>query len=189
MIQPRVLDLNEVVAGVEQLLQRTLGEHVELTITAASDLRPVLADPGQLKQVLVNLAVNARDAMPAQQRLSIETRKPRSMAATRRDARTSPRLVRRAEGQRHRDRHPSGGHRARLRAVLHHQAQRPGNWPGLATVYGIVTQAGGALRIYSEPGLGTVLDVLLPVTDQASVAEPDPPSLPRDRPDRADRRG
>ncbi len=175
VIQPRVLDLNEAVAGVEQLLQRTLGEHVELTIAAASGLLPVLADPGQLEQVLVNLAVNARDAMPAGGRLSIETRKTQvdeSYAAGR------PNLA--------------PGWYAGLKVsdtgtgipkeVIEHvfepffttKPKGQGTGLGLATVYGIVTQAGGALRIYSEPGLGTVLDVLLPVTDQASVAEPAP---------------
>ena len=90
VIQPRVLDLNEAVAGVEQLLQRTLGEHVELSITAASGPLPVLADQGQLEQVLVNLAVNARDAMPAGGRLSIDTRKTQVDESYAADARTSP---------------------------------------------------------------------------------------------------
>ncbi len=73
VVQPRVLDLNETVASVEQLLRRTLGEHVELMTVLAGDLCPVLADPGQIEQVLVNLAVNARDAMPGGGKLTIET--------------------------------------------------------------------------------------------------------------------
>ena len=73
MIQPRVLNLNDVVLSVEQLLIRTLGEHVELITDLAADLPPVLADPGQIEQVLVNLAVNARDAMPQGGKLVIHT--------------------------------------------------------------------------------------------------------------------
>ena len=73
MVRPQVLDLDTVITAVEEMLRRTLGEHVELATSLAGDLYPVLADPGQLEQVLVNLAVNARDAMPGGGTLTIDT--------------------------------------------------------------------------------------------------------------------
>src|ERR1700683_2782477 len=73
MVQPRVLNLNAVVASVTKLLRRTLGEHVALVAELEPDLGPVLADPGQIEQILVNLAVNSRDAMPGGGKLIIET--------------------------------------------------------------------------------------------------------------------
>ena len=73
VVQPQVLNLDTVITSVEELLRRTLGEHVELVTSLAGDLQPVLADPGRLEQVLVNLAVNARDAMPGGGSLTIDT--------------------------------------------------------------------------------------------------------------------
>jgi two-component system cell cycle sensor histidine kinase/response regulator CckA len=73
VVQPQVLDLDTVITAVEEMLRRTLGEHVELAISLAGGLHPVLADPGRLEQVLVNLAVNARDAMPDGGRLTLRT--------------------------------------------------------------------------------------------------------------------
>src|SRR5580698_142129 len=73
VIRPQVLDLDHVATDVQEMLRRTLGEHVELVTSLAGDLWPVLADPGQMEQVLVNLVVNARDAMPAGGTLTIDT--------------------------------------------------------------------------------------------------------------------
>ncbi|BCJ49635.1 hypothetical protein Asp14428_11100 [Actinoplanes sp. NBRC 14428] len=167
VIRPRPLDVSTVVTEVEQMLKRSIGEHIGLT-TVTAPLPPVMADPGQLEQVLVNLAVNARDAMPSGGHITIDT------ATVTVD-----------------DTHPaarsglSPGCYVRLRVSdtgtgmpreVIEQAFDPffttkpsgqGTGLGLATVYGIVTQAGGTVHIYSETGFGTTITVLLPVTDAA----------------------
>ncbi len=135
VVRPTVLDLNGVVLEIEQLLRRTLGEHVELETDArARTCWPILADPGQLEQVLVNLAVNARDAMPDGGTLTIETDERRRRRRVRqRPPGPARRPLRPPAGQRHRHRHDAASRRARVRAVLHHQAQGQGHrasaWP------------------------------------------------------------
>ncbi|MGA2838273.1 MAG: PAS domain S-box protein [Acidimicrobiales bacterium] len=180
IVQPQVLDLNEVVLGVEQLLKRTIGEHVELRVTLASRVSAILADPGQLEQVLVNLAVNARDAMLTGGIVTIETG----------DVEVDDDYAGLHAGLEH-------GRYVRLRVcdngvgmepdVLKHafepffttKPKGEGSGLGLATVYGIITRAGGYGHIYSEPGVGTTFNALFPVTDaKASGATTDQPAVP-----------
>ena len=167
VVQPQVLNLNDLVVGVEQLLGRTLGTHITVITSLAADLGPIMADPGQIEQVLVNLAVNARDAMPRGGTLTIDTS---DVEIDRRLAGPEPEL--------------SAGRYARLRvsdtgigipkSVIDRvfepffttKAKDEGSGLGLATVHGIVAQAGGRLRISSEPDVGTTLTALFPVTDQ-----------------------
>jgi len=176
VVQPRVLNLNDVVAGVLSLLQRTLGEHVELSTELGGDLGFVLADPGQVEQILVNLAVNARDAMPGGGKLTVQTA---NVAADQAYASSHANL---SPGQYVMLKVSDTG-TGMPRAVIDRafdpffttKPKGQGTGLGLATVYGIVTQSGGNIRIYSEPGLGTTIAVLLPVADQPPPAEPPPP--------------
>ncbi len=183
MVQPRVLDLNETVTSVEQLLRRTLGEHVELMTVRAGDLCPVLADPGQIEQVLVNLAVNARDAMPSGGKLTIETANTDvdQVYATDQPGLAAGRYVTVKVSDTGTGMSPEVVDRA-FEPFYSTKPKGEGSGLGLATVYGIITQAGGSARIYSEPGLGTTVNLLLPVTDLApSAAGQPPPRLVRGR--------
>jgi PAS domain S-box-containing protein len=177
VIRPQVLDLDTIIAAVEELLRRTLGEHVELVTSLAGDLWPVLADPGQLEQVLVNLAVNARDAMPAGGTLTIDTGNITVDA----DTIAGGSRARRGRNVRLRVSDTGAG---MLADVAQHVFEpffttKPdggGTGLGLATVYGILTQAEGDIRIYSEPGHGTTFIITLPATAEAAapIAEPMP---------------
>jgi PAS domain S-box-containing protein len=175
VVQPRVLSLNEMILDVEQLLVHTLGEHIELVTSLAPDLGPVLADGGQIEQVLVNLAVNARDAMQGGGMLTLET------ANTHVDEAYATHRANLAPG-----RYVSlkvsdtgvGIPKDVIERVFEPffttKPKGEGSGLGLATVYGIITQAGGTVRIYSEPGFGTTLTVLLPITAQTDLAAQPP---------------
>jgi signal transduction histidine kinase/CheY-like chemotaxis protein len=169
VVQPEVVDVNDVVGDIEQLLRRTLGEHIELHSTLAADLRPVLIDPGQLEQILVNLAVNARDAMPAGGELRIDTANmdiDEEYAASRPGLAPGPHVRLRVS-----DTGVGMPPETLQRAFDPFFTTKPpgqGTGLGLATVYGIVKQAGGRSQIYSEPDVGTTFTVLLPATDQVT---------------------
>ena len=172
VVQPQVLDLDTVITGVEDMLHRTLGEHVELVTSLAGDLHPVLADPGQLEQVLVNLAVNARDAMPGGGTLSIDTSNITVDADSIAGGAESP------LGQQVRLRVSDTGTGMSPEVIEHAfepffttKTDGGGTGLGLATVYGILKQADGHIRIYSEPGGGTTFSITLPVTSQAAALQ------------------
>ena len=172
--RPEVLDLNEAVRGAGQLLRRTLGAHIELTITTEPDLWRVKADRGQLEQVLVNLAVNARDAMPGGGRLMIDTANAEvdDAYATSRAELTPGRYARLRVSD-----SGTGMDRATAERVFEPffstKTKGRGTGLGLATVYGVVTGAGGSIDIYSEVGLGTTVSVLLPATDEDAAPAAD----------------
>ena len=166
VLQPRVLQLNDVVAGLTPMLSRLIGEDVELVATLAPSLDPVLADPNQLEQVLVNLAVNARDAMPDGGLLTIHTENvelDEEYVAQHGDAVVGPHVMLSVSDT------GVGMDAETLSHVFEpFFTTKPlgiGTGLGLATVYGIVKQSGGSMWVYSEPGQGTTFKALLPRAD------------------------
>ncbi|WP_249998912.1 PAS domain-containing hybrid sensor histidine kinase/response regulator [Actinoplanes sp. M2I2] len=164
--QAQVLDLNHVIGDVEQMLRRTLGEHIHLITHLDRELPTVHADPGQLEQILVNLAVNARDAMPGGGTLSIDTSHadlgPDDVA----NYHLRPgRYVRLRVSDTGAGMPPDVIERA-FEPFYTTKPRGAGTGLGLATVYGIATAAGGDVHLYSEVGIGTTVTMLLPATDQ-----------------------
>jgi PAS domain S-box-containing protein len=176
VIHPDVISLNDSVARTRQLLRRSLGEHIELSTVLEGDLWPVLADPGQMEQILINLAVNARDAMPGGGRLMIETANVDvdESYATARPGISPGRYVRLRVTDTGEGMDQATLERA-FEPFFTTKPQGEGTGLGLATIYGIVTQAGGYIRLYSERGFGTGVTVMLPAT-----AEQPPPARPED---------
>src|SRR5438874_10600527 len=171
VVEPRVVSLNTVVEGLQKILRRVIGEDIEVTIAFAPDLESVRADVGQLEQVLMNLVVNARDAMPTGGRLTVETAnvehdpeyaRDREAAAVRRFAMLAVSDT------------GCGMDEATKARIFEpfFTTKEPGKGTGLglATVYGIVKQSGGFIWVYSEPGRGTSFKVYLPRVEEP--AEP-----------------
>ena len=178
VVRPRPLSLNDVVTDIEQMLRRSIGEHITLDVRLEPGLPSITADPGQLDQVLVNLAVNARDAMPLGGTLTIETGDltvDRDYAAGRPHLRIG-RYVRLRVSDTGTGMPPEVIERA-FEPFYTTKPAGKGTGLGLATVYGIITAAGGDLSIRSEPGLGTTITILMPTTD-AQPAELEEPAGP-----------
>lgn len=165
VIEARVIDLNEVLAGVHQMLSRSLGEDIELTFDAGEDLPLVLADPGRIEQVLLNLAVNARDAMVDGGVLDITT------TAVQVEEGASPTLASGAYSVITVTDSGSGmdeGTTARIFEPFFTTKPRgEGTGMGLSSAYGIVEQAGGCLSATSELGIGTTFTLHLPAAGAA----------------------
>jgi PAS domain S-box-containing protein len=166
VIRPQSIDVDSVVAELEPLVGRTLGEHIDFVTSPGRDLWPALIDPGQLEQVLTNLAVNARDAMPNGGRLTIDSENVYvdvAYAAGRAGLKPGRYIRIRVTDT------GTGMDAATLQRVFEPffttKPKGQGTGLGLATVYGIVNQAGGDISMYSEVGVGTRVHVLLPASD------------------------
>jgi PAS domain S-box-containing protein len=166
VVRPVALDFNAVVADVHQLLERTLGEHIQLYSQPTADLWPIFADVGQLEQVLVNLAVNARDAMPDGGTLRIDAANTTLGEPGGADAPDLPsgRYVRVCVADTGTGMPPEVVERV-FEPFYTTKPKGKGTGLGLATVYGIVARAGGTIQVRSTPGAGTSMTVLLPATD------------------------
>jgi PAS domain S-box-containing protein len=171
ILRPRVLDPAEVVEGIVPMLRRLMGEHIVLVTHKEPDLGNVKADPSQLEQVILNLAVNARDAMPEGGEFTIETA---NVELDSKYARAHPEVspgryvllsfIDTGEGM-----DPDTEARA---FEPFFTTKEPGNGTGLglATVYGIVKQSSGSINLYTEPGHGTTFKIYLPRVEEEATA-------------------
>jgi PAS domain S-box-containing protein len=165
VVQPRVLNLNDAVGDVEALIRRTIGEDIELVTNLPDNVWPVLTDPGQVEQVLVNLAINARDAMPDGGTLRIDTANVEDDSV----AAGSPSQPRRHVRLRINDTGtgmPADVVARAFEPFFTTKAHGAGIGLGLAVVCGIVTQADATIAIHSEPGAGTTFTIMLPAMEQ-----------------------
>jgi two-component system cell cycle sensor histidine kinase/response regulator CckA len=172
LIQPTVLNLNLVIVDVQKMLRRLIGEDIEIVINLAEDLGNVHADPGQMQQIIVNLAVNARDAMPSGGTLYIETANidiDAPISPVQADAGVGPHVVLtitdNGTGMT-----PEVKQRA-FEPFFTTKAPGAGTGLGLATVYGMVKQSGGWISLYSEIGIGSSFRIFLPRTTDAEVQQ------------------
>jgi two-component system cell cycle sensor histidine kinase/response regulator CckA len=172
VLQPKVIDLNAVIGDLDKMLRRLIGEHIEMRSLLETELGQIKADPGQIDQVLMNLAVNARDAMPDGGSLTIETSN-----------------VELGGGFTQRNRPVEAGSYVMIavsdsgcgmNTELQSRIFEPffttkdkgkGTGLGLSTVYGIVQQSGGTIWVYSEPGHGTTFKIYLPRVDEKVIAD------------------
>lgn len=177
VLNPVVLDVNASIRDMSKLIQRLIGEDVELALVLRPDAGRVMADPGQIEQVIMNLVVNARDAMESSGRLTIETHNTflDETYSQGRFAFKPGSYVLVAVSDTGTGMDPATLERAFEPFFTTKPANR-GTGLGLSTVYGIVKQSGGFVWAYSEPGQGTTMKVYLPRVDADACAVPEPES-------------
>ena len=173
VLQPRVVDLSEVVTGMENMLRRLIGEDMELTTVGGPGLARVLVDPGQMEQVIMNLAVNARDAMPAGGAIRIEVAEvslDEAFASEHVGVKAGPHVVLSLADT------GTGIDKATQARMFEPffttKVSGKGTGLGLATVFGIVRQSGGTIWVDSEMGRGTTFRVYFPTVEAAELAQP-----------------
>lgn len=159
---PRTVDLNHVIAASARMLERLIGEHLRLELKLSEEASSIHADPTQIDRILVNLVVNARDALDQGGLIVIETQNPSA------DAREIVRLVVRDNGK------------GMAPSVLEHAFEpffstkgNGGSGLGLSTVHGLVSQLGGEIRVVSSPGGGTRFEIDLPRASEEQAVAPD----------------
>jgi two-component system, cell cycle sensor histidine kinase and response regulator CckA len=172
VLHPRVLDLNEIVAGMEPMVRRIIGDDVSVGVRLTPDLAAVEADQAQLERVILNLAANARDAMPEGGRLTIETQNVElddDYVASRGEGTAGPNVLLAVsdtgvgmseEVQRH-----------LFEPFFTTKGPGAGTGLGLSTVFGVVKQSGGSIYVYSEQGRGTTFKIYLPAAAAAQIDE------------------
>jgi signal transduction histidine kinase/ActR/RegA family two-component response regulator len=170
VLEPQVLDLNHTVRGMLKMLRLLLGENIELLTSLSEHIGRVKADPGQLEQVIMNLAVNARDALPGRGKVIIETRNcdlDHAYAATHNEVTPGPYVLLAVTDT------GCGMTSETLTQIFEpfFTTKEPGKGTGLglATVYGIVKQSRGHINVYSEPDVGTTFKIYLPAVDKPAI--------------------
>jgi PAS domain S-box-containing protein len=180
VLEPKVVDMNDIVAGMEKLLRRVIGADITLRTVRATDRSLVKVDPGQMEQVIMNLVVNARDAMPRGGQVTLEVSRAELDAAFAKD---HPGIV------------PGPylqlavsdtgvGMSKEVQAQIFEpffttKEKGKGTGLGLSMVVGIVQQSGGTVWVYSEPGKGTTFKIYLPITEQTEPTVSQAPPAPR----------